>query len=815
MKRNSDQTLNRYFRIFLQFLTLVVLTTDASTIQFGGATLSVPENWGEAIVPVLRLGDVIEPASVDYATTPGTAMAGVDFIAASGVLHFKTGETSGLIRVPIVNDAFAEGAKTFTLALSNPSPGAVLGATTNLRITIADNDLGIQVEKDQYSIGEDAGAVLITVVRGSDEATATTVDYATSDSTASAGRDYTKTAGSLTFAAGEKRKVIAIPIINDAIKEGDKTFRLTLSNPLAPSALGQMKSAMITIKDNDPGILLSQSAYSSSEDAGAALVRIVRGSDAETPAFTVNYATVDGTALAGVDYTGISGALNFAAGETTKNVVIPILNNGMKQADRTFRIVLSVPSAGFVLGAPNSATVRIEDNDSGVGFERSTHSVWRNEKEAKLIVLRGNDGDLLPMSVDYSTADGTALAGRDYELTAGTLRFEHDETVKSITVPLLKDTGVTSARTFKLTLKNPSAGVVLGTSNANVELLNLRATGETRAVERMSDHQMGIKAQGDLKEIAWNGSGHLLRGDRVSGPWQIFTNARSPALNQPMTPSAFYRIKNPRPATLYIPSYEVQRPLPLIILLHGYGGSGAGNEDYMRFAPIADAKSFLYCFPDGAVDKGGARFWNGSEGCCNFYGEQSDDVEYLRGLIETIRGIVAVDPKRISLIGYSNGGFMSYRMAADCSDLIAGIASLAGAAYEPIASSRPTHPVNILQIHGTSDTLVPYNGGTLNTGIGFPANLALFPSAFESVSLWANYNGCSEPITDLAPTLDLDLTSAGADTVVTRFTSAPPGGSLELWTIRNGSHRPTFYNGTTASQFTEKVADWLLAHPKP
>ena len=184
---------------------------------------------------------------------------------------------------------------------------------------------------------------------------------------------------------------------------------------------------------------------------------------------------------------------------------------------------------------------------------------------------------------------------------------------------------------------------------------------------------------------------------------------------------------------------------------------------------------------------------------------------YLRALILEIGRQFAVDRKRVYLIGHSNGGYMAYHMACQYADLIAAIASAAGSTFLDPNSCRPSQPVNILQIHGTADQYQFYWGGAnVTTTPPFPANLPPFPSAPQSVQIWAGYNGASGAVTDLAPTLDLTTDVAGLDTVVTRYTDAPPGGAVELWTVVGGTHWPNL-----TSQFAPTVIDWLFAHPKP
>jgi polyhydroxybutyrate depolymerase len=181
-----------------------------------------------------------------------------------------------------------------------------------------------------------------------------------------------------------------------------------------------------------------------------------------------------------------------------------------------------------------------------------------------------------------------------------------------------------------------------------------------------------------------------------------------------------------------------------------------------------------------------------------------DDAAYLRSLIAEIARSLALDPKRIFLVGHSNGGGMADRLADESADLIAGLASLAGPLFPELGFRPPSEHVNVLHIHGTADQTVRYEGGV---GVlpGVP-----YASAGRSIQLWAGYNSASAPVTDLSPSLDLTTSVPGLDTVVTRYTTYPPGGAVELWTINGGSHGPPL-----SANFAPYVIDWLLAHPKP
>ncbi len=311
--------------------------------------------------------------------------------------------------------------------------------------------------------------------------------------------------------------------------------------------------------------------------------------------------------------------------------------------------------------------------------------------------------------------------------------------------------------------------------------------------------------------VRWEGEGTLERSRSLAGSWRSFPTSRSP-FSIPLGPATeFFRLRNPHPRAVPVvipPAYDGETRLPLIVLLHGYSSNPGNIHGYMRLFPLAERRGFLYATPVGTREQNGSRnFWNATDACCNFQGSEVDDVAFLRSLITTLINTRHADPKRVYLVGHSNGGFMSHRMACEHPEMIAGIASLAGATFSNPASCGPAQPVNILQIHGTADSVIQYYGGLFG---GRP-----HPGAMETVQNWADSNGCRRPVTERAQSIDLDLNVPGLDTKVTTYSACPPGGAVELWTIAGGSHSPSFHSGGNSSEFSERVVDWFLAHPKP
>jgi polyhydroxybutyrate depolymerase len=259
-----------------------------------------------------------------------------------------------------------------------------------------------------------------------------------------------------------------------------------------------------------------------------------------------------------------------------------------------------------------------------------------------------------------------------------------------------------------------------------------------------------------------------------------------------------------RSVTVRTPAgYHPGTPAPVVMLLHGFGASGQAQANYMQFGALADEFGFLYLYPDGTENELPARFWNATDACCDVYGSGVDDSTYLRAVLDATRSLFNVDERRVFVIGHSNGGFMAYRMACDHADLIAAIASLAGATTANAGDCTPFEPVHALQIHGTLDDTIFHGGGEI---LGIP-----YPGAVASVETWAGYSGCHLVGDASPPPLDLDAGLAGDETAVTRYaTACSAGGSSELWTIVGGLHVPALSSG-----FTREVIEFLFAHPKP
>ncbi|MCZ6807376.1 MAG: hypothetical protein O7F08_10510, partial [Deltaproteobacteria bacterium] len=238
-----------------------------------------------------------------------------------------------------------------------------------------------------------------------------------------------------------------------------------------------------------------------------------------------------------------------------------------------------------------------------------------------------------------------------------------------------------------------------------------------------------------------------------------------------------------RPAMVAIPSdYDPSTSYPLLILFHGIGFTGMIQAGFFQIFDIIDERQLVFVYPDG-ID--GA--WNGA-GCCGDSGDV-DDVGYITGLIEEAKQVYNIDEDRVYLMGHSNGSWMSFRMACERSELIAAIVTLAGATWNDPDDCQPaTLPVSVLNVHGTADMSVPYEGGDFQ------------PGAVETVERFAGRAGCDLEATTSLESIDLFPTLAGVETHrVSYSTGCAEGIDAELWTIEEGPHTPVFLETEWAS----------------
>jgi RHS repeat-associated protein len=531
------QTANRDFIVELLAATGAageIGTPDSAVVTVTGPTGGRRAGFGEPSVTVDEGGFAELPVSLSHSSTvqltipytlfSGTASAGVDFgFVSSGKVVFEPGQTHATVRIPILTDQRYEADEQFTVTLGTPSDAtfSLDSAATTATIVIRNDDLAPILRWDQptYTANIGDATLPLRITRTGNPTGELVVDVSFAGGTAIAGIDFTDVSGSYTLAEGMESKVIDVPL---PVGGGTGTFAVSMYIPGGgePYVI-ETESASAVIADfggatGTPFFTFSEATYLAGEGDGVRRIAVFRHGDNST-SMSVDYATLSGTAIAGADFTAVSGTLDYLAGDSSKTFDVPVTENSWAQGSRSFGLTLSNPSTGAALGSPDAATVTISDNDAQAILE---YQVYRSRKTP---VPAGSGPTIAPIrisegvgtyelrvhrrgnttgvsTVSYDTVGGTASEGAsgDYQvIVPGTLTFAPGEEYQSILITIIADGVLEGTEYFDVQLSAPSGGTVI-------------ASDPTARVSILDDDAVSIvsfaSATGSVKE---GGSGNL------------------------------------------------------------------------------------------------------------------------------------------------------------------------------------------------------------------------------------------------------------------------------------------------------------------
>ena len=230
---------------------------------------------------------------------------------------------------------------------------------------------------------------------------------------------------------------------------------------------------------------------------------------------------------------------------------------------------------------------------------------------------------------------------------------------------------------------------------------------------------------------------------------------------------------------LYVPA-DLPPSAPLVVVLHGLSGTADSAQRLLGWNGAADANKFVVAYPDGI-----GKSWNTTADCCGKAGRDNvDDIGFISAVVRDVMGSNSIDPARTFVTGHSNGAVMALRMACN-TDLFAAVEAVSGT---QLGGCAPPIPTSVIQINGTSDPIIKYDG---SRGFGFAGGQPV-----SGISdFWRGANGCPPP----AQTVD------GALTIDT--SSCPNGRAVEQVTVAKGGHAwPPFATGM--------VWNFFAAHPR-
>jgi polyhydroxybutyrate depolymerase len=217
-------------------------------------------------------------------------------------------------------------------------------------------------------------------------------------------------------------------------------------------------------------------------------------------------------------------------------------------------------------------------------------------------------------------------------------------------------------------------------------------------------------------------------------------------------------------------SHGAGRPVPLLLVLHGAGGDGAGMAEHTGLTRPATQRGYAVVYPNGI-----ARRWNDGRGT-----SAQDDVGFIRLLLDSLGREIPVDSARVYATGISNGAGLAYRLACELPGTFAAIAPVAGALAAALEDRcAATRPVSVISFQGTSDPLMPYRGGDV------AARRGPVLGAQRSAALFAGVGGCSPSPADSA---ESDTVRDGTRVRRSAYTGCTDGHEVVLYTIEGGGH---------------------------
>ena len=377
-------SLGAYSILVTQITTLPVLSIDSISATEG--------NTGtKSFTFTVTLSEPLDaPVTVQFATSDVTATAPSDYQASSGTLTFEPGVTTQTVTVTVVSDRVIEPDETFNVTLSSPSTNALIDFAQGVGLILNEDQIftgpmpNIRINDVSRNEG-DSGTSLVTFTVTLSEVSGNEVSiaYATADGSATAASDYIAASGVIAFEPGTTVQTVSISVIGDLVLERDEFFVLNLFDPVA-GILEDAQGIATIVNDDLPPPRLYVGDVTITETAAGdlfAVFSVALSGGIRTPV-SVSYATANGTAAAGTDYTPQADVLTFTSGNTTQQVFIPILDDAEFEPNETFFLNLSSPTVALMGDGQGIATIIDEEGgplaeimDSGdAGY--TIHGQW-------------------------------------------------------------------------------------------------------------------------------------------------------------------------------------------------------------------------------------------------------------------------------------------------------------------------------------------------------------------------------------------------------------------------------------------------------
>jgi len=339
----------------------------AVNVSIGPAANSA--EGGSLVYPVsLSMASAVD-IDIQYQTRAGSATSGADFVPQTSSITVPAGSLAGSIVIATLDDGLDEPNETVNVDLLSVSSGVI--ATGSASGTIVDDDAPPSISIGDAAVAEgDAGQqtlsflLSLSAMSGFDIA----VDYQTSDGTATAGSDYTAVSGQGTIPAGSLSTTIAVAVMGDTVDEPDETFTVMLSNAANASIADAQATGTINDDDGTPTLSIADASVAEG-DAGQSHMTFAVSLSAQSGSdVTFDYASADGTATAGSDYTAVNGQGTIAAGSLSTTIAVAVTGDTVEEADETFSVSIANSVNATIVDGVATGTILEDDPDAESGL---------------------------------------------------------------------------------------------------------------------------------------------------------------------------------------------------------------------------------------------------------------------------------------------------------------------------------------------------------------------------------------------------------------------------------------------------------------
>ncbi len=414
-----------------------------------------------APVPVTLYCPTATPQEVTFTTADGTAVAGSDYVPAAGTVVLDATTPATALPIDIVTDLVDEINEQLAVIFTASGAALVTPATS---IAITDDDQAT-LAVDDLVVPEGTGTPTATQVRLWTPIPADRdIQVRAYTAVGTAGTsDYSGFNSIFTLPAGTTERLLPLTITDDTTDELDETFFVRLQSPV-----------VATIADNDAGVTIlddDDNAFSVDDrlgdegtaTAGALTFTVRLASPAVAPA-SIDFATVDGTAVAGVDYQPVSGTLDFVVGQLSKTVIVNLIPDAEVEPDETYRLVLSNPEGAVIGDAEGVGTIR--NDDAAISIADVLRSEGHSGTTSMTFTVSLSTNARQPITVDWTTAElappatAAATSGVDFLPASGTLSFTTGSSSRTVIVPIVGDTADEPTERFRVLLSNAVGGTI-------------------------------------------------------------------------------------------------------------------------------------------------------------------------------------------------------------------------------------------------------------------------------------------------------------------------------------------------------------------